>query len=206
MIIFYQILFLISTYLVTSIPFGLVLAKLFHKQDIREAGSKNIGATNATRVLGKKFGFITLILDGGKGASMIILANNFFVSIPYLNYFLALVAVISIIGHIFPIYLKFKGGKGVATGMAVLLTINPLVGLIFLIFWIITFSFTKVSALSSLLSITITTVFVLCYPLAIEEVMLTIFLAFLMFFRHKENINRILKSKEYKTLKNTSSK
>ena len=107
MSLFYQFLFLILTYFVAAIPFGLVLAKLFGKQDIREHGSGNIGATNVTRVLGKKFGFATLVLDGLKGAVMVIIARFAFGDMRYLSIFLALVAVVSVVAHIYPVYLKF---------------------------------------------------------------------------------------------------
>jgi len=203
---FYQTFFVILTYLITSIPFGLVLAKVFSKQDIRQFGSKNIGATNVARVLGKKLGFITLILDSSKGAIMIILARYFFADNQYLNQFLVLVGLVAIIGHTFPIYLNFKGGKGVATGMGVLLAIHPLVGLMFLISWIIIFVFTKTSALASLSSITITVGFTFYSSVPAEEILLVIFLAFVMFIRHKENINRILKGEEYQVLNNHHTK
>ena len=202
MIYFYQAFFLTLTYLIASIPFGLVVAKLSKKQDIRQLGSKNIGATNVARVLGKKFGFITLILDGAKGAIMIICARHFFVDMQSLNSFLALIGAIAIIGHIFPIYLNFKGGKGVATGMAVLLAINPSVGLIFLISWIIIFVFTKISAIASLFSIIITVGFTFYSSANTEEILLAIFLALLIFIRHRDNIDRILRGEEYRVLKN----
>ena len=201
MIYLYQALFLILTYFVASIPFGLVLAKFFGERDIRKEGSKNIGATNVARVLGKKLGFATLILDGAKGAIMIIFARYLFVDIQSLNQLLVLVGAVAIIGHIFPIYLNFKGGKGVATGMAVLLAINPLIGSMFLISWIIIFIFTRTSALASLFSILITVGFTFYSSSPAEQITLAIFLALLIVIRHKENITRILKNEEHPILK-----
>jgi glycerol-3-phosphate acyltransferase PlsY len=194
----YQLLFLILTYFIAAIPFGVVLAKVFGKQDIREVGSGNIGATNVARVLGKKFGLATLILDGSKGAVMIILARYFFADARFLSVFLSLVAAVAVLAHIFPIYLKFKGGKGVATTLAVLLAINPIIGLASCFAWAIVFAFTKTSAIASLFAMLITVGFTFYYHAFVEEILLAIFLTTLIFIRHKENINRILNGTEPK--------
>ena len=124
MIFFYQFLFLVITYLIASIPFGLLLGKVFAKVDIRELGSKNIGATNATRILGKKLGFFTLILDSFKGMLMVIIARFSFYEINNLHLFLVLVSFVSIFSHIYPVYLKFKGGKGVATAIGTIMALD----------------------------------------------------------------------------------
>ena len=159
MIYLYQIVFLALTYFICAIPFGLVLAKIFGKQDIREAGSGNIGATNVARVLGKKFGLATLILDGVKGAIMVIAARYLFVDAKFLNIFLSLVGAVAVLAHIFPVYLNFKGGKGVATSLAVLLVIHPAIGFVGCLAWLIIFAFTRTSAIASLASILITVCF-----------------------------------------------
>lgn len=198
MIYFYQFLFLILTYLIASVPFGLVISKIFARQDIRESGSGNIGATNVTRVLGKKFGAATLILDGLKGALMVIAARFLFVDATFLNVFLILVGAVAVLGHIFPLYLKFKGGKGVATALAVLLTINPIIGLVGCFAWIIIFLFTKTSSIASLSSTIITAGFAIYSHALPEEIVFCIFLAVLIFIRHKENICRIIKGEESK--------
>jgi len=192
----YQLLFLVLTYFIAAIPFGLVLANVFGKQDIREAGSGNIGATNVARVLGKKFGLATLILDGVKGAIMIILARYLFDDARFLSIFLSLVGAIAVLAHAFPIYLHFKGGKGVATALAVLLAINPIIGLVGCFSWVIIFAFTRTSAIASLASMLITVGFTFYYNAFAEEILLAIFLATLIFIRHKENINRILQGTE----------
>ncbi|MCE3255326.1 MAG: hypothetical protein K0R25_820 [Rickettsiaceae bacterium] len=200
MIYFYQLGFLVLTYLISAIPFGLVLAKIFGKQDIRQHGSGNIGATNVTRVLGKKLGALTLILDAIKGATMVVLARYLFVDSQFssLSTFLVLVAAIAVVGHIFPIYLKFKGGKGVATTFGVLLAVNPFIGLIACLAWIIIFIFTKTSSIASLSSTLITVGFSFYADALTEEILLCIFLAILIFIRHKENIHRILNDQEQK--------
>ncbi len=192
----YQLLFLVLTYFIAAIPFGLVLAKVFGKQDIREAGSGNIGATNVARVLGKRFGLATLILDGVKGAVMIILARYLFDDARFLSVLLSLVGAVAVMAHAFPIYLQFKGGKGVATALAVLLAINPIIGLVGCFSWVIIFAFTKTSATASLAAMLITVGFTFYYNAFAEEILLVIFLAVLIFIRHKENINRILKGTE----------
>lgn len=198
MIYLYQILFLIITYLIASIPFGLVVSKIFAQQDIRESGSGNIGATNVTRILGKRFGIATLLLDGLKGAIMVIIARFIFVNSGVLNVFLILVGAVAVIGHIFPIYLRFKGGKGVATALAVLLTINPITGLVGCFAWAIIFACTKTSSIASLASTTILTGFALYTHALPEEILFCIFLTTLIFIRHKENISRLLKGEEQK--------
>jgi glycerol-3-phosphate acyltransferase PlsY len=195
---FYQFLFLIFTYLIAAIPFGLVLAKLFGKEDLRLSGSGNIGATNAARVLGKRFGLATLILDGLKGALMVILARYIFADAAHLSVFLCLVAAIAVAAHIFPVYINFKGGKGVATTLAVLLVLNPVIGLFAVMAWAIVFVFTRTSAIASLSAIIMTTGYCLYSRALTEQILLCIFLAVLIFIRHKENIDRLLKGEEHK--------
>lgn len=134
-----SILLLIISYLIGAIPFGVLLGRLICGKDIREHGSKNIGTTNTIRVLGKKVGFLVFSCDVLKGALLIVLvkfilepANIWFSPIPYLSYGLA-----AIIGHTFSIYLGFKGGKGVATSLGVVLTLTPLPAILCLICFII---------------------------------------------------------------------
>ena len=136
---FYLIIFLIFCYFISSIPFGLVLSKFFAKTDIRELGSKNIGATNVTRILGKKLGFLTLILDGLKGAVMIVVARFIFSETTNLHFYLVMICFVAVVGHIYPIYLNFKGGKGVATFIASILALDFSVGFLAICFWILSF-------------------------------------------------------------------
>jgi glycerol-3-phosphate acyltransferase PlsY len=198
MIYLYQIAFLAATYLIASIPFGLVLAKIFSNQDIRKSGSGNIGATNVARVLGKKVGLATLFLDGAKGAFMVILSRYLFGEIASLNIFLCLIGAIAVIGHIFPIYLNFKGGKGVATGLAVLLAVNPIIGLVACLAWLIIFLFIKIVSIASIASIIIAAGFTLYSQSSLAETFLTTLIAILIIWRHKENIGRILNGTESK--------
>ncbi len=193
-----QIIFLIITYLIAAIPFGFVLAKQFAGKDITKLGSKNIGATNVTRVVGRKLGFATLLLDSLKGALMVIIARFVFGNLAELHLFLVLVAIAAVLGHIFPIYLKFKGGKGVATGLATLFALDPTVGALALCIWIISFVFFRISSLSSLVAIFSSIIFSSYYQAPTIQVIFCLLLFVLILIRHKENILRLLSGKEKK--------
>ena len=126
MIFILQLLFLAVTYFICAIPFGLVITRAFLKQDIRDSGSGNIGATNVTRIGGKKLGALTLVLDGAKGALMVIFGRFLFNDVTHLHLFLVLISMVAVLAHIYPVYLNFKGGKGVATALAVAVLVNVL--------------------------------------------------------------------------------
>tara|TARA_B100000029_G_scaffold251188_1_gene248203 strand:- start:190 stop:732 length:543 start_codon:yes stop_codon:yes gene_type:complete len=175
-----------------SIPFGFLLTKVFLKKDIRNIGSGNIGATNVLRTGNKSVGYTTLILDILKAVTPII-----FVKI-YHNEYLYISSLCVFLGHVFPIWLKFKGGKGVATYVGILFCINLYLGLSFGIIWLVVFFIFKYSSLSSLigsLSIPIINFFILK-----EEVVFFFIIMFvLIFYTHKENIKRLLNHTESKT-------
>ena len=135
----------IISYLMGSIPFGFILTKIFLKKDIREIGSGNIGATNALRTGNKAIGYLTLILDITKAITPII-----YVKIIYQD-FIYIASLCAFLGHVFPIWLKFKGGKGVATYLGILFAINVYFGIIFILSWLLTFFISKFSSLSSLI-------------------------------------------------------
>jgi glycerol-3-phosphate acyltransferase PlsY len=193
-----QILFLVLVYLVSAIPFGLVLAKKFAGKDIRKLGSKNIGATNVARVAGKKLGLATLLLDGFKGAIMVIIARFSFSHSSDLHLYLVLVAAIAVLGHVFPIYLKFKGGKGVATSIAVLFSLDFFVGSIVVLAWIIVFLISRISSVSSLLATFSSIIISWQSGAGYEQIVFCIFLFLLISIRHKENIVRLKQGKEKK--------
>ena len=127
----------IISYLMGSIPFGFILTKIFLKKDIREIGSGNIGATNALRTGNKTIGYSTLVLDILKAAAPVIYVKIFYQD------FLYIASLCAFLGHVFPIWLKFKGGKGVATYVGILFTINIYFGIIFVISWFTTFFISK---------------------------------------------------------------
>ncbi len=198
MIILYQFLFLVITYAIAAIPFGLVLAKVFANKDIREHGSKNIGATNVTRVLGKKLGFATLILDGFKGAIMVIIARFSFYDVQNLHLFLVLVSAFAVVGHIYPIYLNFKGGKGVATAIATMFALDSTVGFLMVCFWILSFCLFRISSISSLLAIFSATILSSAYEAPTSQIIFCWFIFLLILYRHKENLGRLIVGEEKK--------
>ncbi len=190
-------------YLIGSIPFGLLLTKIFIKQDIRKIGSGNIGATNVLRTGNKPLALATLILDSGKGGFTILALNAAFPYDPTLNsapyaLFVAedvLIGFCAMLGHCFPIWLKFKGGKGVATTLGTLLAAVPYAGLITCLCWITTAKITKISSLSALIAVAITPIAVyLIY--GSEPAIVCTLITLLVWIRHIENIKRLLKGEE----------
>ena len=179
------------SYLLGSIPFGLVLTKIFLKKDIREIGSGNIGATNVLRTGKKSLAVTTLVLDLLKGYFSI--AITFF----YFDNLILYSALICFIGHIFPVWLKFKGGKGVATYLGILLALSYKFFLIFGITWLILSFLFRYASLSSIISSLIVFLYACFYE--INDSMLILFIFFVMIlFTHKENILRLKSSKENK--------
>ena len=183
----------IVSYLFGSIPFGLLLTKLFLKKDIREIGSGNIGATNALRSGNKLIGYLTLILDITKAVLPVLFVKINYPELIYLS------ALCSFLGHVFPIWLRFKGGKGVATYLGILFVINLSYGIIFITIWIFIFILSKYSSLSSILATSSIPIFLLISK-NFSEVIFFIIMFVLIFYTHRENIKR-LKNKEEKETK-----
>ena len=180
------------SYLLGSIPFGLVLTKIFLKKDIREIGSGNIGATNALRTGNKIIGYSTLILHILKAIAPIIYVKIFFED------FLYVASLCAFLGHVFPIWLKFKGGKGVATYVGILFSINTLFGLGFIISWVLVFSLFRYSSLSSIIGSLSIPVYLLITNQTNNAIFFGI-IFILIFFTHKENIKRLKNKEESKT-------
>ena len=182
----------VASYLMGSIPFGLILTKIFLNKDIRKIGSGNIGATNALRTGNKLIGYSTLIMDIAKAVIPVIYVR---VNFPELVYVASLCAFI---GHVFPIWLKFKGGKGVATYVGILFSINFLLGVIFVSSWGIIFLMFRYSSLSSIIG----SISVPIYILITGQISNAIFFSImfiLIFFTHRENIKRLKNKEESKT-------
>jgi glycerol-3-phosphate acyltransferase PlsY len=185
------------SYILGTIPFGLIITKIFLKIDIRKIGSGNIGATNALRAGNKTLGAATLILDGFKGYASIILTTVFFPSYTSGTSIIFFSALLCLLGHIFPIWLKFKGGKGIAVYLGILFGISINLGLIFIISWIIVLYFTKYSSLSSLISTLI--IFLYSSFLYNFNISLFFFIIFIIIiYTHRENISRIKNKTENK--------
>lgn len=192
------IIFLIITYFIAAIPFGLLISRVFAKKDIRKHGSNNIGATNVSRVLGKKLGLLTLILDGSKGAITVVLARYYFHDITDLHLMLVLVATVAVLGHIYPIYLKFRGGKGVATAIATILALDPVIGITISAIWIVAFLLFRVSAVASLVSIFSSSILSFYYHATDSQTIFCLLIFIVIFCRHKENILRLISGEEKK--------
>ncbi len=186
------ILIIFSSYLVGSIPFGYILTKFFLKKDIREIGSGNIGATNALRTGNKAVGFGTLVLDISKAILPLV-----FININYSEY-IFVSSLCIFIGHVFPAWLKFKGGKGVATYLGILFCIDISFGFIFSITWLIVFFIFKYSSLSSLLASLVIPVHILFF-LDSENIFFFVIMFVLIFFTHRENIKRLINKEESKS-------
>ena len=182
----------IISYLMGSIPFGLLLTKIFLKKDIREIGSGNIGATNVLRTGNKTIGYITLILDILKAVAPVIYVKIFYQD------FLYIASLCAFLGHVFPIWLKFKGGKGVATYVGILFAINIYFGIIFTISWFVTFFISKFSSLSSLVGAASIPIYLLILTRFDQVIFFTIMFV-LIFFTHRENIKRLKNKEETKT-------
>ena len=182
----------IISYLMGSIPFGFILTKIFLKKDIREIGSGNIGATNALRTGNKTIGYSTLILDILKAIVPVIYVKIFYQD------FLYIASLCAFLGHVFPIWLKFKGGKGVATYLGILFTINFYFGIIFIISWFITFFISKFSSLSSLIGAASIPIYLL-FLTQFDQVIFFTIMFVLIFFTHRENIKRLKNKEETKT-------
>ena len=185
-------LILFLSYLIGSIPFGFLLTKIFLKKDIRKIGSGNIGATNALRTGNKLIGYSTLALDISKAVILLLIIKFNF------SEYLFTSSIAIFLGHVFPIWLKFKGGKGVATYVGILFSINLLFGIIFAISWGIIFLLCKYSSLSSLIASSSIPI----YVLIIGQINSAIFFGImfiLIFYTHRENIKRLKNKEESKT-------
>ena len=205
---FVLFLIFIICYLIGSIPFGLILTKLFDNNDLRNIGSGNIGATNVLRTGNKTLALLTLILDLSKSFIPLfiffklyphLIINDFFNLIIVDQIFLILVfGYFFVLGHCFPIWLKFKGGKGIATSLGVILSIDFFIGLCLLTIWILVFLIFKISSLSALISSTSFPILIFFKYEKVNLLYLSILLTIFVFFTHRANIIRLLKKEEKK--------
>jgi acyl phosphate:glycerol-3-phosphate acyltransferase len=179
------------SYLMGSIPFGFLLTKSILKKDIRNIGSGNIGATNVLRTGNKFIGYTTLILDVAKAIIPVI-----YIKITNVDY-IFITSLCVFLGHVFPIWLKFKGGKGVATYLGILFSLNLIYGSLFISVWLVTFLFSKFSSLSSILA----SLSIPIYLIIFEDYNYIFFLIMfvLIFYTHRENIKRLKNKEETKT-------
>ncbi len=189
-----SVLITIVAYILGSIPFGLLVAKALREKDPRTAGSKNIGFTNVLRVSGKKAGFLTLFGDIGKGVLAVMLAQTLGIPWPWV----LVVGLAVILGHIFSIFLGFKGGKGVATALGTVFGVEPLLGLCLLGVWIGTVVMFKYSSGGALAAFTVFPILVFFMNREISLIVFSLCILGLIIYGHTENISRLMKGTESK--------
>ena len=181
----------VYSYFLGSVPFGFILTKIFLKQDIRETGSGNIGATNVLRTGNKFLAILTLVLDFLKGYMTII------ITLKYFNDLILLSALICLLGHIFSIWLKFKGGKGVATYLGILLALSVNYFLIFIIVWVSILLILRYSSLSSILATF--GIFIYEYFFLENNILSFLFISFIIIlYAHRSNILKLINKTETK--------
>ena len=199
------IIFSIVAYLLGSIPSAVWVGKAWYNIDVREHGSKNAGATNTFRVLGKKPGIVVLSIDIIKGAlatflPFIILQSALIIENDQIIQIQLLAAIFAVVGHVFPIFAQFKGGKGVATSLGVIIGIQPLAALICVVLFLIVFILFQFVSLGAIVA-------ALSFPLIIRFVIqedsnwllsFSVLLSFLVIFAHRKNIGRLIKGEESK--------
>ena len=200
-----EILLLILSYILGSIPNALIISKSCKGIDIREHGSKNMGATNVLRVLGFKYAIIVFLLDAIKGGFVILLFKvgifslDKYYHIPLLTY-----GLFAVIGHLFPIFAKFKGGKGVACSAGIICSYSPVVATPTLLVFLIIVLITKYVSLGSIIAVTSAFIFSIVIPLILNTeidwiLSIVCFVVFTIFIiTHRQNIKRLLKGEESK--------
>lgn len=208
---------MILSYFLGSIPSGLVIGKVFKKIDIREHGSKNTGATNAIRVLGIKYGIFAFLFDATKGGLVILLVhllylssgdNSLFLVSQYNISIYSIYGAAAVLGHVFPIYINFKGGKAVATSLGMIMAIEPWLAVIVVAIFFLVFILTKYVSLSSITAASVTIIFffsrifipgsIYNEQTRIMDAVIVVMLATLIFIRHKANYKRLQMGTEHR--------
>lgn len=196
-------LFPLAGYLLGAIPFGLVIGRLVGK-DVRKEGSCNIGATNVSRVLGKKLGFITLVCDALKGLLPMWAASLVLPDTAVGERVIVLTGLMAVVGHMFPVYLRFQGGKGVATGLGVFLFLSPLAVAISLAIFVASVALTGFVSVGSLLVSALIPLWLYLLGASTTTIVAAALIAVLIWIKHHQNINRLLHGQE-KTWKKAKS-
>jgi len=187
---------IIIFYVIGALPFGLIFTKLFGFGDIRNIGSGNVGATNVLRTGNKFLAFIVLCLDIFKGFLPFLILHLYFQDIPLLNKLL--ICHFAILGHIYPAWLKFKGGKGVATYIGFLFGLNPYIAFSFLLVWLVTAFMSKYSSLGSLIGILVAPAYFIFINFNFYILIFFIYLTLIIYLKHTENIKRLINKTESK--------
>jgi glycerol-3-phosphate acyltransferase PlsY len=193
---FWQILSIVAAYLIGAIPFGIIFSRLFSDVDVRTVGSGNIGATNVLRAAGKKAAILTLVADSLKGLLPVLIVRTILQD----DMTTVLSGAAAVLGHNFPVYLNFKGGKGVATSYGVVFAVAPWTGLFCLAIWLVAALLWRYSSLAALIAFA-------CYPILTVSstthsskpyALLSLFIFGMIYYRHRENIKRLLAGVEPK--------
>lgn len=188
------LIFILSAYLVGSICSAVIVSQMFHLPDPRLEGSKNPGATNVLRLSGTKYAVIVLLVDMLKGTVPVLFAHLFGVS-PFLLGFVALAAVL---GHIYPLFFNFQGGKGVATALGALLGFNPLLGVLVVITWLVTAFISHFSSLASIIALGLAPIYILFFPGDRSAFLPVFIITVMVLYQHRENFTRLLNKTEPK--------
>ncbi len=196
--IFELIAVVLSAYIIGSIPTGYIIVKTFTGQDIRTIGSGSTGATNVKRVMGKKWFFITLLLDAFKGALPVVLASLFAKTFTGIGLLPVLAAVAVILGHSKSIFLKFTGGKSVASGVGTILALNWQVGLIIALIWSIVTFFTRYVSVGSIVALAISPLLMWSFKAPVAYIAYCALGALYIIWLHRSNIQRLIKGEENK--------
>ena len=192
----YILAFIVAAYLIGSIPTGYIIVKLKTNQDIRTIGSGSTGATNVKRVLGKKWFFIVMLLDALKGALPVVLAKT--LTVDTYGIYAVISAIFVIIGHSKPVFLQFKGGKSVASGVGTILALNPLVGLLIALIWGVITYVSKYVSLGSIIALILSPFLMYLFKNPIGYIVYCLIAAIYIVWLHRENIVRLIKGEENK--------
>jgi glycerol-3-phosphate acyltransferase PlsY len=187
----------LSAYLLGSIPFGVIVARA-HGVDLQKVGSGNIGATNAARAMGKGVGVLVLLLDAAKATLPVWLCGRIFVGHPQRAWILAAVSAAALCGHVFPFFLRFHGGKGVATAFGALVALSPPAALLGLVTYALCYGWTRISSVGSLSALLLLPLWLYLFHAPLPTFCFAGFAFFLVVFRHTGNIRRLLSRQESK--------
>jgi glycerol-3-phosphate acyltransferase PlsY len=185
---------IILAYLLGSVSFGLLVARVYGGADLRRRSSGNIGATNVARILGKTAGIVTLLGDGAKGVVAVLLAQAW----GHTSLLPAVAAVAAVLGHMFPLYHGFRGGKGVATALGVLLPMLPLPLLGGLLVWLVVVAIWRYVSAGSMLAALVVPLLAAFWAYPLPLVLTSVLIAFLVLYKHRENLHRLRQGREAK--------
>ncbi|MCC2625471.1 MAG: plsY [Burkholderiales bacterium] len=192
---------MLASYLIGSISFAIVISRFMRLADPREYGSQNAGATNVLRSGNKKAAALTLLCDLLKGLIVVLIAKYTFGKTNGGEALVAICGILVVVGHIYPVFFKFRGGKGVATAIGVLLGFNLYLALLLVAVWLVTFKLSKISSLSALIATILAPIFAYCLMGNNSYFGATVFITILVLWKHKANIIRLLNKQEQPVVK-----